>query len=333
VEPANFDTAAAAADVDALLTALDADSWWMAGSYGTQSRVLFRYLHDYPGRLDAAYLDSPWFPDLDDLTGGALGSRSALRELFAACTDDHRCASRYPHLEASWARALGRTARRPLQGTGRTTDGDRVRVLVDDAKLLRFARYSLGGDGAANLRWLPRVIVRAAVGRMDQHLADLVANDPLFCAGYRPLCIQGAPFAWGVFFTSLCHDQLPGLDEAELRAAVRGDPAYEQVFARSPYREACAEWGTSSGRQVLADTSQIPVLLIPGQFDSFARPEWSEQHASAWDRAWVFTAPNNTHNTLGFDECGLGVRNAWVRNPTEPPDPAKCEVRPEIEFR
>ena len=75
-------------------------------SYGTQSRVLFRYLDDFPGRLEAAWLDSPWFPDTDDLTGGALGTRSALAELFAACSADHRCESRYPRLERAWDRAL-----------------------------------------------------------------------------------------------------------------------------------------------------------------------------------------------------------------------------------
>ena len=334
IEPANFDAAAAAADVDDLLSAMGADSWWMGGSYGTQSRVLFRYLHDFPGRLDGAYLDSPWFPGTDDLTGGVLGARSALLELFAACAEDARCASRYPDLEAAWERALLRTARTPLQGVGRNIDRDRVRVLVDDAKLLRFARYSVGGDGSANLRWLPRVITNAASGRLDNHLADLVASDPLFCAGYRPLCIQPAPFAWGVLFTSLCHDQLPGLDEVALRSAVDGDPAYEQVFARSPYRGACEEWATpGQASPPPPDPDGTPLLLIPGQFDSFARPEWSQQHASAWDTAWVFTAPNNTHNTLGFDECGLGVRNAWVRTSTTPPDPGKCAARPELEFK
>ena len=49
VEPANFNTAAAAADLEDLRVAMGVDSWWGAGSYGTQSRVLFRYLDDFPG--------------------------------------------------------------------------------------------------------------------------------------------------------------------------------------------------------------------------------------------------------------------------------------------
>ena len=242
VEPADFDSEAAAADLEDLRMAMGVDSWSGAGSYGTQSRVLFRYLDDFPGRLQAAWLDSPWFPDTDDLTGGALGTRSALAELFAACSADRRCRSRYPRLEQAWDRALVGTGARPLTGRGESGDG-RVRVVVDDAKLLRFVRYSLGGEGPSNLSWLPRVITDAAAGRLDRHLADLVASDPPFCAGYRPQCLNMEGFALGVYLTSLCKEQLPGLDQGALRDAVASQPAYEQVFKRSPYLEACKRMG------------------------------------------------------------------------------------------
>ena len=63
IEPAEFDTAAAAADLEDLRLAMGVDAWSGAGSYGTQSRVLYQYLNDFPGRLEAAWLDSPWFPE------------------------------------------------------------------------------------------------------------------------------------------------------------------------------------------------------------------------------------------------------------------------------
>jgi hypothetical protein len=309
------------------------DSWSGAGSYGTQSRVLYRYLDDFPGRLESGWLDSPWFPENDDLTGGALGTRSALSELFAACTADDRCAAHYPHLEQAWERALSRTATRPLAGRGRSAEGP-VDVVVDDAKLLRFVRYSLGGEGTNNLSWLPRVITDAAAGRLHPHLADLVATDPLFCAGYRPQCLNMNRFALGVYLTSLCKEQLPGLDDEVLRDAVAGDAAYEQVFEHSPYVEACDAWDTHGAAQPLsADPHGTSLLLIPGQFDSFSRPEWSRAEARAWEGVWAFTAPNNTHNTLGYDECALSVRNAWAESPRVAPHPELCATSPSLTFR
>lgn len=325
IEPADFDTAAAAADLDDLRKAMGVESWARAGSYGTQSRVLFRYLRDYPGRIEAAYVDSPWFPETDDLTGGVLGTRSAMAELFAACESDEHCNRGYPDLAAAWARALRRTASAPLTGIGRAGDGRPVEVVVDDAKLLRFVRYSLGGEGPENLTWLPQLIGDAAVGRLNGHLADLVASDPTFCAGYRPACRGKDGFSQGVYLTALCKEQLPALDQAALGELVAGDPAYQQVFTRSPYVEACSVWDTPGAEAPApADPRGTPLLLLPGQFDSFSRPQWSEARAEEWKLAWAFIAPNNTHNTLGYDECGLSVRNAWIATPTNSPDPALC---------
>ena len=76
-----------------------------------------------------------------------------------------------------------------------------------------------------------------------------------------------------------------------------------------------------------------PLLLLPGQFDSFSGPQWSIARAGEHEQAWAFTAPNNTHNTLGYDECGLAVRNAWVVMPSNAPDPALCTKRPSLTFR
>ena len=313
--------------------AMGVEAWRGAGSYGTQSRVLYRYVDDFPGRLETAWLDSPWFPETDDLTGGALGTRSALAELFAACAADDRCAARYPQLEQVWDRALVGTGTRPLTGRGESGYG-RVRVVVDDAKLLRFVRYSLGGEGPSNLSWLPRVITNAAAGRLDPHLADLVASDPPFCAGYRPQCRNMQGFALGVYLTSWCSEQLPTLDEGVLRDAVAGEPAYEQVFERSPFLEACKAWDTPGQREAPpASLHGTALLLIPGQFDSFSRPEWSQAQAGKHERVWTFTAPNNTHNTLGYDECALSVRNAWTHSPRATPDPTLCTTPPTLTFR
>ena len=224
-------------------------------------------------------------------------------------------------------RSVG-TGARPLTGRGESGDG-LVRVVVDDAKLLRFVRYSLGGEGPSNLAWLPRVITDAAAGRLDPHLADLVATDPPFCAGYRPQCLNMEGFALGVYLTSLCKEQVPGLDNAALRDAVAGQPAYKQVFERSPYLEACETWDTPAAQPTPpAHPHGTALLLVPGQFDSFSRPEWSRAEAEARGDVWSFTAPNNTHNTLGYDECALSVRNAWINAPRAAPDPTLCEHPP-----
>ena len=106
IDPADYDISAIAADADDLRRALDLDRWWLLGTQGTMSRATFEYLRAYPDRADGAYVDSPWFPDIDDLTGGINGTRAALTELFTTCAADTVCNDTFPDLDRTWQQAL-----------------------------------------------------------------------------------------------------------------------------------------------------------------------------------------------------------------------------------
>lgn len=159
-------------------------------------------------------------PEIDDLTGGVLGTRSALEELFTSCARNTRCRQAYPHLEDSWANALARLARSPLRGKRDAgTNGD-VNVTVDPGKLLRAARFTLGGDGPSNLDQLPSIIKQAERGVLHPKLAEIIATDPGLCFGYRPLCTRQEGFSLGVYLTTFCRNQLPFLDKQSLERSI-----------------------------------------------------------------------------------------------------------------
>ncbi|HEU4543391.1 MAG TPA: alpha/beta hydrolase [Jiangellaceae bacterium] len=334
IEPAAYDVASVVADREDLRTVLGIDQWYMLGSYGTASRYLFEYLRTHPDRVGAAYADSPWFPELDELTGGALGTRAALKRLFEACESDPECSASYPNLEQTWTAALERLAKAPLDGTYETADGDTIDVTVDAGKLLRVARFTLGGDGPGNLRSLPEMIAAAADGQITPQVLSIVANDPVFCAGYRPLCSGQDGFSLGVYLTTFCRDQLPFIDHDALSAAIDNDPSYQAVFGDSPYVRACDAWDVppSDAPNIAPVDTDVPLLFLPGQFDSYSPPEWAQEQAARQSRAWSIEIPANTHNTLGFAECAISARNAWVGNPTTPPDTTACNSAPPIEF-
>jgi pimeloyl-ACP methyl ester carboxylesterase len=335
VEPAAYDVASVVADREDLRTVLGIDQWYTLGSYGTASRYLFEYVRTHPNRVGAAYADSPWFPELDELTGGALGTRAALHSLFAACDADPECSASYPNLEQTWTAALDRLAKAPLDRTYETADGNTISVTVDAGKLLRAARFALGGDGPNNLRGLPEMIAAAAAGEMTPQLLSIVATDPLFCAGYRPLCSGQGGFSLGVYLTTFCRDQLPFIDHDALSAAIEDDPVYQTVFGDSPYINACDAWDVPPGgpNTIAPVDTDVPLLFLPGQFDSYSPPKWAHEQAARQHQAWSIDIPANTHNTLGFAECAITARNTWVSNPKAPPDTTACDSAPQIEFK
>ncbi len=127
---------------------------------------------------------------------------------------------------------------------------------------------------------------------------------------------------------------MASFDRATLDRVIGGDVTYQQVFGSAPWSEACPAWNTPGDTPSPPADPQGSALLLPGQFDSYSRPEWSRRHARRWDHTWVFTAPNNTHNTLGYDACALSVRNAWVLADTPaPPDPTLCTTPPNLTLR
>ncbi len=326
VDPADYDAAAMVADADALRKALGLDRWAVTSSYGTQSRLLVDAMSKHPDTLGTTYLDSPWPAHLDELTGGVLLTRATLERTFRACDAHPRCRGDRP-LAAEWEAAMRRLAVAPLPGSHLGNDGRSVEVLVDDGKLLRAARYSMGGDGPDNLSRLPAMIRAAAQGRLHPRLAEIIGADPGLCVGYRPLCSGQDDIAWGVYLTHVCRDTLPFVDRDSLREATAGDPAFSAVFDAAPWDDVCEVWGVEAAEAAPAtwpDRSPVPVLLMPGRYDSFTDLAWARRVAHADDQVQLLVGHGDTHNTLGFSACMRETRDAWAADPHVRLDPDRC---------
>ena len=78
--------------------------------------------------------------------------------------------------------------------------------------------------------------------------------------------------------------------------------------------------------------TDVPLLMLPGQFDSFSPPAVAEAQAARLPMAWTIAVPGQTHNTLGFAECAITARNQWAQDPTTPPDEDACRAAPPLAF-
>lgn len=333
VDPADYDTAAMAQDIEDLRVAVGIDRWQIAGAYGTQSAVLFEYLRRYPGHVKAAYLDSPAFTSPAGFHGGAAALQQALDALFRTCQQTPACRGDYPDLQGRWSQALDGTATHPLRGEA--TIGDHhLSVLVDAPKLLRATRLALGAEGGP-LTALPRIISDAAHGRLAPELAQTVAGDPIFCSGYRPQC-RDPRFSLGLFLTNYCH--APALNGQEASDATRGassNPAYASVFKDSPYTATCAVWDTPpQSTTPTSHSTGVPLLLMSGSLDSFSPPATTLTAANALGlQTAVLEVPGGIHNVLGFYECAITARNTWTRDPSHSLPADACANAPQIDFR
>lgn len=291
-----------AEDVESLRSALGADRWFTMISYGELSRVTDVYAASYGDHVRAVVEDSPAPGGRDSFAAAGEGLRSALDALFAECADDPACTRRYPDLADRWQAALERVAAEPLVGS--TPAGQ---LHVDASRFLRSVRSMLG-NGPGHVPDLPRIITTAAEGELHPTLASVAATDSAYCLGHRPICTKPA-FSMGAYLSQAC---------PELGAhGAAADPVYGQVFADSPYVDACEVWDVEAAPPEKAP--DVPTLVLVGDLDSWSRPEWSDDPVVVRGAA---------HDVAGTADCVFDVRNPWIADPTRSPDPRPCADEP-----
>jgi pimeloyl-ACP methyl ester carboxylesterase len=336
VDVADYDAAAAAADIVDLRRALGITRWNLK-ALGTNSRILIEAAREDADAVRSMVLDSPQLPDLPDALLAARGLNDAIETLASTCAADTACNATAPALSDLFGTALAQLDAHPVTVTNTTgalaqLAGGPVEIRVDGGTLLRVVRSILGGDGPANVAELPSTIASAAVGDVSDQVVRILGNDPTLCAGYRPICLHGGSFSLGAYLSILCRDDAPFLD----LAAVDGDPtpAYHTVFGDNPYLAACPPWAVPPADDVVHQSlgGSLPLLVLAGQFDSFVPDLLVTQSLSNRLNTYLVRVPAQTHNVLGFTECAIAIRNAWVDHPEAPPADTSCLATLKISF-
>jgi pimeloyl-ACP methyl ester carboxylesterase len=336
VNVAAYDAAAAAADVVDLRRALGITRWNFK-ALGTNSRILIEAAREDGDAVRSIVLDSPQLPDLPDALLAERGLNDAIETLASTCAADTACNATAPGLSDLLVTALAQLDAHPVTVTDTTgalahLAGAPVQINVDGGALLRVARSILGGDGPTNVAELPSTLALAAVGGVSDQVVRILGSDPTMCAGYRPICPHGGSFSLGAYLSILCRDDAPFLD----LAAVDGDPtpAYHTVFGDNPYLAACVPWAVPPADDVVHQPlgGSLPLLVLAGQLDSFVPDMLVTQSVSSRPNTYVVAVPAQTHNVLGFTECVIAIRNAWVDHPEGAPADTSCLDSLELRF-
>jgi pimeloyl-ACP methyl ester carboxylesterase len=336
VDVAAYDAMAAAADVVDLRKALGIARWNLIG-FGSQSRILIEAARQDADAVRSMVLDSPQLPGLPDALLAERGLNEAIETLSRSCVADAACHVVAPELSDLFATALAELDAHPVTVTNTTGAlaqgaGAPVEIRIDGGTLLRVVRSILGGDGPANVAELPSSIALAAGGDVTDQLVRILGNDRTLCAGYRPICLHGGSFSLGAYLSILCRDDAPFLDQA----AVDADPtpAYHTVFGDNPYLAACVPWAVPPADDVVHQPlgGSLPLLVLVGQFDAFVPDLLVTQSLSNRLNTYLVRVPAQTHNVIGFTECAIAIRNAWVDDPEAPPADTSCLASLKVTF-
>ncbi len=321
----DYHTAASAADVEDLRLALGFDEVNLWGtSYGTW--LALEVMRRYPEGIRSVVLDSVYPPDVDLLAETPTNAARSIDLLFEACEADEGCNSAYPDLRDVYVDTVERLNAEPasFEITNPLT-GDSYDLLMTGDNLAALLFQFLYGTEIIPV--LPRILVDASQGTYTD-IARLMGS----------LLATGQAVSSGQQITVLCHDEIAFGSEERFEQAIAEHPELERAFQDSILGEVgvqlCAQWQVGQADDTLTEavTSDLPTLVMSGEFDPVTPPAWGERVAATLANGHFFEYPGVGHGASAVAGCPQEMMLAFLEDPSAAPDDACIEAMEDWQF-
>jgi pimeloyl-ACP methyl ester carboxylesterase len=136
----------------------------------------------------------------------------------------------------------------------------------------------------------------------------------------------GTLIAIGFEWSMQCHEEVPFESYALGRELAAGVPPQIADYFDSYYEFTLCESWQSGQADPVEDTpvaSDLPALILAGQYDPVTPPEWGLLAAETLDNDYFYEFPGLGHGVMRSDQCGLEIGLQFLDDPTGPPD-ASC---------
>ena len=299
-------SAANAADVDRLRTALGHEQWDLYGSsYGT--RLAQNVMRDFPNGVRRVVLDSSYPLEFDLFARLASGSERAFRLLLDSCAADAVCNEHYPDLEGTLIEAFDRLSASPEPGEASfSLDGERVDTLMTGERLAWLVFEAFYQTDV--IPWLPEIITEAAQGNVEP--ANFMLSNSL---------INDAFFSLGMHLSTRCADQTSFTTKEAIAASIEASPLFsrlqdpEGTYAQDAI-DTCALWNVEPSPPVENEPvrSDIPTLILAGEFDPVTPPSSGMAVAANLSNATFVEFPAAGHGIVLEGDCAKSIINAFL---------------------
>ena len=326
IDLGQYNSAASAADVDDIRRALGYQTWDLYGvSYGT--RLALTIMRDHPDGIRSVVLDSTYAPEVDGVASIPETADRALNELCQACVADTGCSAAYGDIESLLFEVIALLNDEPVQiSVGDLFTGDRYAVVLDGDSVLDLVFQSLYSEEL--LIAIPEMLADIRDGRnlkVEFLVALVLANQRFFAIGQN--------------FSVQCNEEVAFADPAAVDAATQRFPQLaslvEGAFTQSAYAfEFCALWGAGVGDAIEAEPvfSDIPTLVVAGQFDPITPPSFGRAVADRLENSYFVEYPGLGHGVAAVEGCPISVTLSFLDDPTIAPDVSCAASMPPARF-
>lgn len=320
---AAFNSLENAADVADIRVALGYEEWNLYGiSYGT--RLAQTVMRDHPEGVRSVILDSSYPLSADLVQETPDNMARAFSVFFAGCAKDPVCNEAYPDLETVFYDLVAQLDKEPITFEVRYfITGDKYTALMNGRGLIGTLFQSL--YSAEIIPSLPQMIFDTRDGDytlISSLTTNFLANTEFFSVGMQ--------------FSVQCNEEVSFSDPEAVAEAVAAHPEIQEYYetgtdASDDMFLVCAMWdaGTADPIENEAITSDLPTLIMAGEYDPITPPAWGQLVGEGLSNHFYFEFPGLGHGASISGDCPLSVAMAFLNDPsTEPNGSCIAEMSP-----
>ncbi len=309
-------------DVDAIRRALGYEQWNLLGiSYGT--RLGLEVMRQHPEGVRSVVLDSVYPPQVDSAAENPQTFIDSYRRVVAACAAEPECAAE-GELAQRFEELVSRFQVEPVQ----VTVQDFVNGTDDEVYLTGDALIGVITQSLYSPVWfgdLPELATDLENGRtavVEQYLSQQRSTEQFFSDG--------------MFYAITCHEEISYSDPNEVIDPP--DPfGLRDKFdlasnAGSNAFPTCEAFANGRAAPVANEpvVSDIPTLLLAGEFDPVTPVSWAEEAAEDLANSFLVVSPSASHGVTG-SACVTGIVADFLDDPSTRPA-TDCLADESIEF-
>ena len=326
-----YNSAANAADLEDLREALGYESWNLYGSsYGT--RLALTAMRDHPGGIRKVILDATYPLDVQINIEFAQNLDRVLLHLFDACQANPECDAAFPNLQNTFYSTVSQLNQEPVvlsvpDAAGGESEIAYVDFVLTGGGLMQLVFQSLYHDSLISI--LPRAINEASEGRYN-----------LFRTILGQLTLADSSVSWGMHYAVECHEEVAFESRDDLEAIFVNYPHLEPALTGSQLGGLgifglcdTLQAGAADPIEALAVNSDIPTLILAGEFDPITPPRWGQQVADQLSDSRFFLVPGAGHGVGLSTPCMTEIAQAFLNDLLYPSVWDCTEDLPPVSFR
>ncbi len=271
-------------------------------SYGTHVGQYLTAL--YPESLRSIILDGVAPIPLDYINRSYSTANRSLIEFKTSCDQDPSCYSKYPDIMTRLEETITRLDQEPVEVVLHNLYGKESVIDVIDGEAFFdfvFDTFYRSHDYSA----LPFIISQAEKSHFDLYVY------------YSEMDVFDESFSRGLYFSVVCSEHTPFKDGSDNTSYVLPSMAAWEEELLESFREDCRIWSVDRAELRLNELpiSDVPALLLSGQFDPVTPPEYGEQVLANYSHGLHLTDPVGGHGIAFDDDCTETIIGDFLDDP------------------